>query len=66
MDQLAAEYGDRAKVMKLDIDVHKPLAQRFGVKSIPAVLYFKSGELMETLVGVKPYEKLSGTLEKFL
>jgi thioredoxin 1 len=66
IDQLANEYGDRAKVYKLDIDSNKPVAKQFGLKSIPAVMFFKNGELVETLVGVKPYEEFSGTLERFL
>jgi thioredoxin 1 len=66
MDQLADEYGDRAKVLKLDLDANKPVAKRFGVKNIPAVLYFKQGELVENLVGVKPYEVFHEAVEKFL
>ncbi|MEL7039708.1 MAG: thioredoxin [Cyanobacteria bacterium J06592_8] len=59
MDQLAEEYSDRVKVFKLDLDANKPVAKRFGIRSIPAVLFFKGGELSETLVGVKPYEEFS-------
>jgi thioredoxin 1 len=66
IDQLAGEYGDRAKVLKLDIDANKPVAKRFGLKSIPAVLYFKQGELVETIVGVKPYEEFSNAVERFI
>ncbi len=66
MDRLAEEYGDRAKVFKLDLDSNKTVAKRFGIKSIPAVMFFKQGELMETLVGVKPYEEFSGAVERFL
>jgi thioredoxin 1 len=66
MDQLAEDYVDRAKVFKLDVDANKPLAKRFTVKSIPAVLFFKKGELIETIVGVKPYEEFTGALERSL
>jgi thioredoxin 1 len=66
MDQLADQYGDRAKVLKLDLDANKPVAKRFGIRSIPAVLFFKQGELVETLVGVKPYEEFSSAVERFL
>jgi thioredoxin 1 len=66
IDQLAEEYGDRAKVFKLDLDTNKPVAKRFGIKSIPAVMFFKQGELMETLVGVKPYEEFSSAVERYL
>jgi thioredoxin 1 len=66
IDQLAEEYGDRAKVYKLDIDANKPIAKQFGLKSIPAVMFFKNGELTETLVGVQSYEMFASTVERFL
>jgi thioredoxin 1 len=66
IDKLAENYGDRAKVMKLDIDTNKPLAKEFGLKSIPAVLFFKQGELVESVIGVKPYEEFRTTIEKYL
>ncbi|MBW4521922.1 MAG: thioredoxin [Scytolyngbya sp. HA4215-MV1] len=66
MDRLATDYGDRAKVCKLDLDENKTVAKRFGIKSIPAVMFFKQGELLETLVGVKPYEEFSSALERAL
>jgi thioredoxin 1 len=66
MDQLADEYGDRIKVFKLDVDTNKPIAKRFAIKSIPAVIYFKQGELMEILVGVKAYEEFSSAVNRYL
>lgn len=66
IDKLADEYGDRAKIFKLDIDTNKPIAKRFGLRSIPAVMFFKQGELVETLVGVKPYEEFSSAVERSL
>lgn len=66
MDQLAEEYGDKAKVFKIDVDTNKPVAKRFGLRSIPAVLYFKQGELVETIVGVKSYEEFSSALLRLL
>ena len=66
MDELAEDYADRAKVFKLDVDVNKPIARRFEVKSIPAVMIFKQGELVEKVVGAKPYAEYTTALEKFL
>ena len=65
IDQLAKEYSDRAKVFKLDLDANQPVAKRFGIRSIPAVMIFKQGELAETIVGVKPYEDFSSALAKY-
>ncbi len=66
IDKLADDYGDRARIFKLDIDTNKPIAKRFGLRSIPAVLFFKQGELVETLVGVKPYEEYSSSVDRHL
>jgi thioredoxin 1 len=66
IDQLAEEYGDRAKVLKLDLDSNQPVAKRFGIRSIPAVMIFQQGELAETLVGAKPYEEFSTAVAKYL
>lgn len=66
IDQLADEYAGKATVSKLDLDANKAVAKRFGIKSIPAVMVFKNGELMDTLVGVKPYSVFSDTLASYL
>jgi thioredoxin 1 len=66
IDRLADDYRDRAKVFKLDLDSNKPVAKRFGIRSIPAVMVFKQGKLMETLVGVKPYEEFTAAVERQL
>lgn len=66
VDKLAASYGDRARIFKVDIDNNKSIAKRFGLRSIPAVMFFKKGELVETLVGVKPYEEFSNMMEKHI
>ncbi len=66
IDQLAEEYGNRAKIMKLDIDAHKALGKELGLKSIPAVIFFNGGEVAEMMVGVKTYADYSSTIEKYL
>lgn len=66
MDQLAAAYEGKVKVAKVNIDDNKEIAKLYAVKSIPAVLIFKQGELLETMVGVKPYEEFSQAVDKHL
>jgi thioredoxin 1 len=66
IDQLADAYSDQATVMKLDLDNHKAIAKRFAIRSIPAVMYFKAGELATTLVGVKKYEEFQAALDALL
>ncbi|MEA5596280.1 thioredoxin [Rivularia sp. UHCC 0363] len=65
IEKLAQEYQD-IKVVKIDVDQDKPLAKKYEVRSIPAVLIFKNGELAENIVGVKPYEEFSDAVKKNL
>jgi thioredoxin 1 len=66
MEQLSEEYFEQIKVIKVDVDKDKPLAKKYEVKTIPAVLFFKGGELVETIKGVSPYEEFSETVKKNL
>ncbi|MEM6352509.1 MAG: nucleoside monophosphate kinase [Cyanobacteria bacterium P01_D01_bin.14] len=66
IDRLAATYRDRANVMKIDFDSNQQITQRFDLKGMPSVLFFKNGELQETLTGVKPYQAYSNALTRFL
>ncbi|MBE9077766.1 thioredoxin [Romeria aff. gracilis LEGE 07310] len=66
IDQLADEYSDRAKVLKLDLDANREIANRYQIRSIPAVMFFKQGEVAETLVGKKSYEEYVEVLTKYL
>ena len=44
MDQLADEYGDRVKVLKLDLDANQAVAKRYGIRSIPTLILFRGGK----------------------
>jgi thioredoxin 1 len=66
IDQLAEEYEGRARVVKLDLDQNKVTANKFAIRSIPAVMIFKGGELVENLVGLSPYEAYKDAVEKHL
>lgn len=66
MDRLAKDYGDRLQVFKLDLDENKSLAKRLGIRSIPAVMLFRKGKLLETLVGVKKYEEFTKVVDQCL
>ena len=54
MDQLASEYDGKLKVAKVDVDKARATAGKYGVMSIPTVLVFKGGEVVETIVGAQP------------
>ena len=54
LDQLAGEYEGKVKVAKLDVDANIQTATRFNVRSIPMLLFFKGGKLVDQIVGAVP------------
>jgi|SRR5580698_2383203 thioredoxin 1 len=64
LDQLAEEYGEKAKVAKLDVDANQRTASRFGVRSIPTVLFFKDGKLVDQVIGAVPKAQLDGKFKQ--
>jgi len=63
IDKLANEYSDRVTVVKIDIDQNQDAAKKYGIRSIPAVLVFRDGEVVENTFGSQPYETYSNILE---
>ena len=66
IDKLAEEYEGQAKVVKIDIDKNPEKAKELGIKSLPSVLFFKDGEMVEKMVGKATYQAFSDTMEKHL
>lgn len=66
IDKLATEYSDRATVVKIDIDQNQAAAKKYGIRSIPAVLVFRDGEVVENTFGSQPYETYSNIVETHL
>lgn len=60
LDQLATEYTGKVKVTKLDVDTNVRTASRFNVRSIPTILFFKDGKLVDTVIGAMPKPQLEG------
>jgi len=58
IDNLADEIGDKANISKLDIDNNKKTAQMLGIQSIPTLMLFKNGKVVQKFVGVKPKGQL--------
>ncbi len=66
MDQLAKEYNGRVKVTKLDVDANQESTLRWGVRSIPTVLFFKDGRKVDTVVGAVARNEYVERVEKHL
>lgn len=54
MEQLAESHADQVKVTKLDVDANPKSAARFGVRSIPTILFFKNGQVVDQVIGAVP------------
>ena len=63
LDEIAVEQGGRVKVAKVNVDDHPALAARFGIHSIPTLLYFADGELRHQTVGVASKKAIVSKLE---
>ena len=63
IDQLADEFDGKVKIAKLNVDENRDLATRFKVMSIPTLLLFKDGEVVNQLIGARPKAELVKLLE---
>jgi thioredoxin 1 len=57
VDQIRGEFGDKIKVMKMDIDENPTTPMKLGIMSIPTVIIFKNGQAAERTVGYRPNMK---------
>lgn len=62
LEQLAKELGDTAKVTKVNVDEAPNLAQKYNVRAIPTLLFFKGGELRDQVVGLAQKDTLAAKL----
>lgn len=66
MDEVAKDYSQKARIAKINVDEGTSKAAEFGISSIPALLVFKDGEVVERLVGLHSKSQLSEILDKYL
>jgi len=65
IDELAGEYEGKIKIGKCDLDTSPNTAGKYGVQSIPTLIFFKKGEIVETLMGFQSKEALKAKLDEF-
>ena len=64
LDEVAAEYAGRAKVVKVNVDEETGVSGAMGIRSIPTVALFKNGEVVDVLVGARPKDAFKTALDK--
>jgi len=63
VEELAGEYEGKAKIGKLDVDHNPDTAMKYGIRSIPSILVFKDGEVVEQIVGAVPKKQIAQKLD---
>jgi thioredoxin 1 len=64
LEEIADEIGEKARIVKVNVDNAQGLAQKYGIKGIPTLLFFKDGEVKTTLVGNQPKDEILKSLEE--
>jgi thioredoxin 1 len=64
LEELATEFGSKATVLKVNVDENPELAQQYGIRGIPTMIFFKNGQAAKTLVGMQPKEEIKKSLEE--
>jgi thioredoxin 1 len=64
LEEVAGEVADKANIVKCNVDDNGDLAQQYGIRGIPTMIFFKNGEAAKTLVGVQPKEEIKKTIEE--
>jgi thioredoxin 1 len=66
VEELAKQYKGKVKIAKMDVDEHQQVPQQYGIRSIPTLLLFKSGRVVDTIVGAVPKAKLEESIKKVI
>ncbi|OPY04513.1 MAG: Thioredoxin-1 [Syntrophaceae bacterium PtaB.Bin038] len=66
LDELAEEYKGKVKVAKVNVDENRKLAGDHGIQSIPTMLLFKDGKVVDKLIGLVPKDRLKALMDKVL
>lgn len=66
IDELAEELNGKVKIAKMDVDSNPRIPMEYGVRSIPALLIFKGGKLVDTIVGAVPKRMILERLQQYI
>ena len=66
VEEIAEEYDGKAKVVKVNTDEQQELAIKFGIRSIPTVLFFKDGQVADQLIGAGPKQMYTQKIDALL
>ena len=64
VEELAADYGDKIKFTKCNVDDNPVTPGKYGIKSIPTLIFFKEGKVFDKIIGMVAKSKLEGIITK--
>ncbi|MBW2054806.1 MAG: thioredoxin [Deltaproteobacteria bacterium] len=64
VEELAATYGDKFKFTRCNVDENPTTPSKYGIKSIPTLIFFKQGKVLDKIVGIVPKSKLEEIITK--
>ncbi|MEO8294767.1 MAG: thioredoxin [Gemmatimonadota bacterium] len=66
LEQLATEYTGKIKVAKVDVDANQQTSMKFNIRSIPAILFFKGGKHVDTVIGAVPKSVIASKIQQHI
>jgi thioredoxin 1 len=66
IENLSEEYAGQVKVAKVDVDANPQIAMQFGIRSIPTVMLFDKGQIVDTFIGVRPKSDYAASIDKLV
>lgn len=66
LEELADKYADKIKVVKVNVDEEESIAAKFGIASIPTVIFFKNGQTAASFIGLRSASEIEKMIEKLL
>ena len=66
IEELSTEYESRASIGKLNVDDHPAIATKYGIRSIPCLLFFKNGEVQKQIMGSAPKSEIATALNDLI
>lgn len=66
IDELAAQYEGQALIGKVDVEENNDLAEKYAIRSVPTIIFFKDGEMVDKVVGLQPKAAIEAKIKDLL
>lgn len=66
LEKIAMQYKDKIKIVKLNTDENPEIASKYNISAIPTILFFKNGQVVEQIIGIRPLEEFKKIIDEVL